>query len=129
MPGRLAQSVVLDEILHDLPRLDLVKMDIEGCEPAALRGLRRLVTTHRPTLVVEFNPTCLARRGEDARAFAGQILELCPRVRAVSAFGDDEPFTRADDLLAFWRRRATEVTAEGALPEGLLHFDLVAARE
>ena len=129
VPGRLAQSVVLDEILHDLPRLDLVKMDIEGCEPAALRGLRRLVTTHRPTLVVEFNPTCLARRGEDARAFAGQILELYPRVRAVSAFGDDEPFTRADDLLAFWRRRATEVTAEGALPEGLLHFDLVAARE
>ena len=28
--GRLVQSVVLDEVLHDLPRLDLVKMDVKG---------------------------------------------------------------------------------------------------
>ena len=126
--GRLAQSAVLDEILRDLPRLDLIKMDIEGSEPAALRGLRRLVTTHRPALVVEFNPRCLERRGENAQAFAGQVLELYPRVRALSAFGDDEPFTRADDLMTFWRRRATEISAEGTLPEGLLHFDLVAER-
>ena len=33
-------SVVLDDVLGDLPRLDLVKMDIEGHEPAALRGLQ-----------------------------------------------------------------------------------------
>ena len=36
---------------------------------------------------------------------------------------------RADDLMAFWRRRAAEVTAEGKLPEGLLHFDLVTERD
>ena len=129
MAGRLVQSVVLDEILHDLPRLDVVKMDIEGGEPAALRGLLRLVTTHRPTLVVEFNPSCLDRRREDAPVFLGLIFDLYPRVRAISAFGDDEPFTRAEDLMAFWRRRATEVTAEGKLPEGLLHFDLVTERD
>ncbi len=127
--GRLAQSAVLDEMLHNLPRLDLVKMDIEGGEPAALRGLRHLVTTHRPTLIVEFNPRCLERRGEDVRAFANQVLELYPRIRALSSFGDDEPFTRTDDLMAFWRRRSAEITAEGTLPAGLLHFDLVAARE
>lgn len=126
--GRLVQTVALDEILHDLPRLDLIKMDIEGSEPAALRGLLRLVTTYRPTLVVEFNPRCLDRRGEDARAFVDQLLELYPRIRAISPFGDDEPFTSATDLMAFWRRRATEVTAEGKLPEGLLHFDLVTER-
>jgi len=127
--GRLVQSVVLDEVLHDLPRLDLVKMDVEGHEPAALRGLLRLVATHRPTLVVEFNPRCLAHLREDAVAFLGQILDLYPAIRAISPFGDDESFRRADDLMAFWRRRAAEVTDEGKLPEGLLHFDLVTQRE
>ncbi len=126
--GRLVQAVVLDDLLGDLPRLDLVKLDIEGCEPAALRGLARLVTTHRPTLLVEFNPRCLTRRGEDTSAFAAQLLDLYPPVRAISHFGDDERFTRADDLLSFWRRRAGEVTAGGQLPEGLLHFDLVTER-
>lgn len=124
MTGRFVQSVVLDDVLGDLPRLDLVKMDIEGHEPAALRGLERLVTTHRPTLLVEFNPRCLERHREDAHTLLSWILELYPRVRAISHFGDDERFSRADDLMAFWRRRAAAITAEGRLPEGLLHFDL-----
>ena len=83
------------------------------------------MTTHRPTLLVEFNPRCLERGQEDAQAFLDQILRLYPGVRAISHFGDDAPFTRSDDLMAFWRRRASEVTAEGKLNEGLLHFDLV----
>ena len=124
-PGRLAQSVVLDDAFPDIARLDMVKLDIEGHEPAALRGMQRLMTTHRPTLLVEFNPRCLERGQEDAQAFLDQILRLYPRVRAISHFGDDEPFTRSDDLMAFWRRRASDVTAEGKLSEGLLHFDLV----
>jgi len=125
---RLVQAAALDDLLGDLPRLDLVKLDIEGSEPAALRGLERLVTTYRPTLLVEFNPRCLTRRGEDPSAFAERLLELYPTVRAISHFGDDERFRRAGDLLSFWRRRADEVTAAGRLPQDLLHFDLVTER-
>lgn len=127
-PGALVQAVVLDELLGDLPRLDVVKMDIEGSEPAACRGLRRLLTTHRPALVVEFNPSCIDRRQEDAQLFLEQILELYPRVRAISHFGDDEAFSSAETLLAFWRQRAAAVAAAGTLPEGQLHFDLVTER-
>ena len=124
-PDGLARA---DDLLGDLPRLDLVKLDIEGSEPAALRGLERLVTTYRPTLLVEYNPRCLTRRGEDPSAFAERLLELYPAVRAISHFGDDERFRRAGDLLSFWRRRADEVTAAGRLPQDLLHFDLVTER-
>lgn len=124
-----AQSVVLDEALAWLPRLDLVKMDVEGHEPQAFEGFRRSLERRRPALVVEFNPRCLVDLGRhEPAAFAEQILALYPRVRALSAFGDDEPFERAADLMDYWRRRNREVTDAGLLPDGLLHFDLVAER-
>ena len=123
--GRLTQSVILDEVLANLSRLDFVKLDIEGQEPAALRGLQRLVAIHQPTLLVEFNPRCLSHHREDESAFLDWILQRYPRVRAISHFGDDQQFTNSTDLLTFWHRRATEVTSAGSLPEGMLHFDLV----
>ncbi|MEE2790109.1 MAG: FkbM family methyltransferase [Acidobacteriota bacterium] len=123
--SRLTQSVILDEILGQLPRLDFVKLDIEGQEPAALRGLHRLVATHRPTLLAEFNPRCLGHHKEDESAFLNWILQRYPRVRVISHFGDDQRFTNSADILTFWRRRATEVTSAGSLPKGMLHFDLV----
>ncbi|MBP7274635.1 MAG: FkbM family methyltransferase [Kiritimatiellae bacterium] len=36
-----------------LPRVDAVKMDIEGSEVAALRGARQTLQTHHPFLVIE----------------------------------------------------------------------------
>jgi hypothetical protein len=124
--GHFVQTVVLDEILAGLDRLDLVKMDIEGHEPAALQGLSRLIHRHHPTLVIEFNPRCLADRGEDAVALLGQIFDGYPQVEALSAFGDRATFDRSDDLLAYWERRSRDVAAAGLLEDGLLHFDLIA---
>jgi len=123
-PGRLTQSVVLDDALPDVPRLDLVKLDIEGHEPAALRGLERLVARHHPTLLVEFNPRCLEGHGEDPRALLAWLLARYANLRAVSHFGDDATFTDPDALLAFWRRRDAALAAEGRIPAGLLHLDL-----
>jgi FkbM family methyltransferase len=123
--GHFVQTVVLDEILGDLDRLDLVKIDIEGQEPAALRGLSRLITRHRPALFVEFNPTCLVARQQDPGDLLRQIFSWYPEVDVTSAFGDRATFGQAEDLLAYWDRRTREVAAAGLLPEGELHFDLV----
>ena len=122
--GHLAQSAALDDLLGDLPRLDFVKMDVEGHEPAALRGFWRNLTRHRPALVIEFNPHCLAVQREDSRAYLDQIFHLCPRVRITSAFGDDVVADRPDAVLSLWQRRDREVVAAGLLPSGKLHFDL-----
>ena len=127
--GHFVQSVVLDEVLGDLPRLDLLKLDIEGHEPLALKGFARTVARHRPALVVEFNPRCLKElSGESPIGYLEQIFALYPHVRAISAFEDDVVFTRGVDLLSFWERRASEVAAAGLLADGELHFDLVAPR-
>ena len=95
--GYFVQSIVLDEALGDLPRLDFVKMDIEGHEPQALEGFSRLIGRHRPVLLVEFNPRCLVDlQRQDPLAFLKQIFAFYPRVRVTSAFEDDETLDRAE---------------------------------
>ncbi len=127
--GVYTQTVVLDEALAWLPRLDLVKMDIEGHEIDAFDGFRTSIAQHRPTLVIEFNPRCLVdMQQRDPADLLDRILALYSSVRATSVFGDNERFSNAADLLDYWHRRNREVTDAGLLPNRMLHFDLVAER-
>jgi hypothetical protein len=124
-----AQAVRLDEALSWLPRLDLVKMDIEGHELIAFDGCRTLIERHRPTLVIEFSPTCMINHGEqNPEALLDRILALYPAVRATSEHGDDASFDKATDLMAYWDRRNRELTQTGLMPEDALHFDLIVER-
>jgi FkbM family methyltransferase len=47
----------LDAQLAHAPAPDVVKMDIEGAEVAALRGASKLLAEHRPTLICELHGT------------------------------------------------------------------------
>lgn len=49
----------LDTLLAHLDRLDVVKIDIEGHEPLAWPGLRKLVERHRPLIFSEFSPVAI----------------------------------------------------------------------
>jgi FkbM family methyltransferase len=127
--GHFVQSIVLDDALGHLPRLDFVKMDIEGHEPQALEGFARMILRHRPVLLVEFNPRCLVDlHRQDPLAFLKQIFAVYRRVRVTTAFDDDEIFDSAGKVMEYWERRNREVTARQLLPDRLLHFDLVAER-
>jgi len=123
--GFFVQSVVLDELLGDLVRVNFVKMDIEGHEPQAMAGFARVIEKHRPVFLVEFNPRCLHIQQNDPLAFLQQIFASYPRVRVLTALGDDETLDSAEKVMSYWQRRAREVRAENLLPEGLLHFDLL----
>ena len=123
------QTVVLDEALSGLPRLDLVKMDIEGHELIAFDGCRKLIERHRPALVVEFSPICMINHGtQNPEVLLERILALYPAVRATSEHGDDASFDKAADLMAYWDRRNREMTDAGRIPEDTLHFDLIVER-
>jgi FkbM family methyltransferase len=65
------ETVRLDDHLgSSLGRIDLVKMDIQGAEPAALHGMLGLLKKHRGVkLVVEFWPYGLRLAGANAGAF------------------------------------------------------------
>lgn len=124
------QTVVLDEALAYLPRLDLVKMDVEGHEIDVFDGFRTSIERHRPALIVEFNPRCIGDlQRHDPADLLDRILSIYPSVKVTSRFGDDERFSQTADLLEYWRRRNREVTDAGLLPNGMLHFDLIAERD
>jgi hypothetical protein len=57
------QATPLDHLLADIDRLDFIKMDVEGHEGHALRGMRSLIDKFRPSMVFEFTPQNLRNRG------------------------------------------------------------------
>jgi len=54
---------------NDLKRIDLIKMDIEGAEWAALRGLSRILAESSPILLMEVNRAACSRSGYDPSVF------------------------------------------------------------
>lgn len=58
-----ALDVALRRGAIDLPRLDMLKMDIEGAEVSALAGMRQTIDRLRPRIVMEINRPALAAFG------------------------------------------------------------------
>ena len=46
----------LNDMLAGRPRIDLIKLDIEGYEVAALRGADKIIGQHRPLILFECGP-------------------------------------------------------------------------
>lgn len=69
-------AVSLDEWADraDPPRVDLIKIDVEGSELRVLRGARRLLERHLPTLLLECNPVSL--REQDGEPIGAVLDEL-----------------------------------------------------
>ena len=122
----VAQAVPGDAILGQEPRIDLVKIDIEGHEPAALRGLAATLARHRPLVLAEYNPRCLRdHAGMDHAAFAAQLFALTPEVTAIEHDGRETVLRSAAALASFWEERNANAVATGFLPDGMLHLDLL----
>lgn len=84
------QAITLDSRLAELPKTALVKIDVEGAECMALRGMVGLLARDRPVVVLELTPRFLASFGHAPQ----DIIELMGRhgylARRVI---DRQPFT------------------------------------
>jgi len=122
----LTQSVRGDELLDREPAVHLMKIDIEGHEPFALKGLANTVRRHKPMILCEFNPRCLKdNAGLPAEDFARQIFALTRTVRVIEHDGKTRDVTTPQQLMALWSARNAEAVRTGLLPDGMLHFDLL----
>src|SRR5207248_9536605 len=66
----------VDDLLESRgwPEVALVKLDIEGSELAALRGMAKLLGRESaPVLVIECNPVALERQGASYRAVLDEL--------------------------------------------------------
>lgn len=56
--SRLVPSVKLDDVLGSR-KVDLVKIDIEGAEYLAIKGMSDCIRRHRPKIISEFSPNAM----------------------------------------------------------------------
>jgi FkbM family methyltransferase len=110
------EAVALDDV-HEIRRpVDFVKVDVQGVEEAALRGMRDLLeASPEATVVVEYWPYGIARAGGDP---AGALAFFCSLDRVVRVLLDEGP-------VEFDEERIRELCAKW---DGLGHADLVLTR-
>jgi FkbM family methyltransferase len=95
------EALPLDSWIEVNPRgrIDLIKMDVEGAESRVLDGARRTITTHRPTLIVEYNPSCAVNYFDEAPDRLFQVLtELFTSISLIDPGGDLLPLTSWEQL-------------------------------
>jgi FkbM family methyltransferase len=71
------ETVSLDRDLGVDARVDVVKIDAEGAEPAILRGMRGIIENNPGILIfMEWAPQHLRRAGVDVGAYIGEVRGL-----------------------------------------------------
>jgi FkbM family methyltransferase len=75
---RVVRSVTIDGYCaeHHIDHIDVLKIDVQGGEPAVLRGARRMLGEGRvDTVLCEVDESLLAMAGEDATGILGPLEE------------------------------------------------------
>ena len=83
---------------HQLARVHVVKMDVQGYEPFVLDGIQETIERHRPIIVTEVWPSGMAGQGRTPEDLVGPLLRrgyVATRVAAPSA-----PLTTTSELMA-----------------------------
>ncbi len=113
----LVQAVILDDILRDEPRIDIVKIDIEGHELFALGGMKTLISKHKPVIITEFYPQALemSKRGAPVE-YLKQILRFGYDLSIIKPSGDLLSVADENQIMNYWR----------SLNEESIHLDLIA---
>ncbi len=101
--AQFLQSVIVDEWLQNEERFDVVKMDIEGYEPLALRGMDRIVRKHKPVIITEFSPWHIKRRTQiDPQEYLRHLSEYGYDLHIIEPSGDLVSASNTDFVMNFW---------------------------
>ncbi|MDE3136587.1 MAG: FkbM family methyltransferase [Acidobacteriota bacterium] len=91
-------TTTLDDFAGALgwPAIDLIKMDIEGAEPLALAGMRRLLErSSQIRLIVEFSPGMLEAGGTAPQQFLEELARQRLEVRVIEDDSSPVPISPA----------------------------------
>jgi FkbM family methyltransferase len=87
-------AVALDALWNGIAGDDRVvhgiKIDVQGMELEALRGMRRLLSTYRPTIVLEIHPNVSRDDVLDLLESCGYLLDNEPIDDALGSFADPQ---------------------------------------
>ena len=68
-----AQAATLDELVADEPRIDFIKLDVDGHELAVLKGARATLARCQPPILIELCPQVCVEHGH---TFADLVQEI-----------------------------------------------------
>lgn len=86
MCGKKVRAVKLDEFLCESV-VDVIKLDIEGHEVHALRGMRDLIRRSRPVIFSELAPMNLRNAGQSAEELLAYFVDLGYEINMIEKTG------------------------------------------
>ena len=86
-------GVALDD--YKYPKIDFIKMDIEGAEMKALRGMVETLVKDKPTIVMEYHPPSIIESGANPKEIYNFLIRLGYEISLVP---DIEFFIEYDKL-------------------------------
>jgi len=66
-------SITLDSLVGQFPRVDLVKIDVEGGESMVVAGMSEFVASYRPTVILEWSPDQIVGGGSTPVELAASV--------------------------------------------------------
>jgi FkbM family methyltransferase len=105
-PSEVVRVAALDDILAIRPPIDVVKLDVQGSEEAAVRGMERLLAASPGVLLtLEFSPADARAAGSDVNALLRYYRSLgftlrvqLPDEKGLIDLDDDQLLRRAEEL-------------------------------
>jgi FkbM family methyltransferase len=111
----------LDNLLSDVDHVDVMKMDIEGHEPVALRGMGRVLTRFRPVLLAEFHPMAIrANSGSEPAEFLNSLSGYGYDLAVIRHNGAETAPLDVAGILGEWEKLNREMSGKGAI-----HLDII----
>lgn len=117
----IVEARSLDDLLENIDRLDVIKMDIEGYEPIALRGMAATLARFRPVMLVEFHPVAIrTQAGLEPEALLDALQKLGYRMAVIRHDGQESVPMNTAGIMTEWERINDEMKMNGNM-----HLDLV----
>jgi FkbM family methyltransferase len=83
-------TTTIDEVFGSQARLDFIKVDVEGAEPAVFRGMQQTLKRNpHIAIVAEFAPRHIARGGVSPHAFLEEMVTSGLRARMIDDLTGD----------------------------------------
>ena len=112
----LVEAITLDEILTEVDRIDVIKMDIEGAEPRAWRGMAKIVREFCPVIFFEFSPNAIKLTSHvEPSDFLEEVISSGYELFVIDRQGGRKADSQTPEQIIQYRRRL-----------GATHFDLIA---
>ena len=89
-------AVTLDSLVGQLPKVDLVKIDVEGAESLVVAGMSSFVKSFRPIVVLEWSPTQIKDAGSTVDELAAALIAWNTDISVLGPGGRQDPIAPSD---------------------------------